>query len=38
MKELGIDGTARVSFAFYNTKEEVDLFIAGLKRIVSMFS
>lgn len=37
MKELGIDGTARVSFAFYNTKEEVDLFIAGLKRIVSMF-
>ena len=38
MKELGIDGTARVSFAFYNTKEEVDLFIAGLKRIVAMFS
>lgn len=38
MKELGIDGTARVSFAFYNTKEEVDLFLAGLKRIVSMFS
>ena len=38
MRELGIDGTARVSFAFYNTKEEVDLFLAGLKRIVSMFS
>ena len=38
MKELGIDGTARVSFAFYNTKEEVDRFLAGLKRIVSMFS
>ncbi|MBF6597583.1 MAG: cysteine desulfurase [Fermentimonas sp.] len=38
MKELGIDGTARVSFAFYNTKEEIDLFLVGLKRIVSMFS
>lgn len=38
MKELGIDGTARVSFAFYNTKEEVDLFVAGLNRIVLMFS
>ena len=38
MRELGIDGTARVSFAFYNTKEEVDLFLAGLKRIVFMFS
>src|SRR5690554_3506942 len=38
MKELGIDGTARVSFAFYNTKEEIDTFIKGLERVVSMFS
>lgn len=38
MKELGIDGTVRASFAFYNTKEEVDALIHGLKRIVSMFS
>mgnify|MGYP000938527600 CR=1 FL=1 len=37
MNELGIDGTARVSFAFYNTKEEIDIFLAGLKRVVSMF-
>ena len=37
MKELGIDGTVRASFAFYNTIEEVDIFLAGLKRIVSMF-
>src|SRR5690554_59225 len=37
MKELGIDGTARVSFAFYNTKEEVDTLIKGLERVVSMF-
>ena len=37
MKELGIDGTARVSFAFYNTKEEIDTLIKGLERVVSMF-
>ena len=37
MKELGIDGTVRASFAFYNTIEEVDIFLAGVKRIVSMF-
>ncbi len=37
MHELGIDGTVRASFAFYNTSEEVDMFIDGLKRIVSMF-
>lgn len=37
MKELGIDGTARASFAFYNTKEEIDIFLLALKRIVSMF-
>jgi cysteine desulfurase/selenocysteine lyase len=38
MKELGIEGTVRASFAFYNTKEEVDIFLAGLNKIVSMFS
>ena len=38
MKELGVEGTARVSFAFYNTKEEIDTFVKGLVRIVSMFS
>ncbi len=32
MKSLGIEGTARVSFALYNTKEEVDLFIKALHR------
>ena len=38
MKELGVEGTARVSFAFYNTKEEIDTFVKGVVRIVSMFS
>lgn len=33
---LGIPGTVRASFAFYNTKEEIDVFIAALKRVVTM--
>ena len=37
MQYLGIDGTVRASFSFYNTKEEIDIFIEGLKRIISMF-
>ena len=35
---LGIPGTVRASFAFYNTKEEIDTFIAALKRVVIMLS
>lgn len=31
-----IPGTIRASFAFYNTKEEVDLFITALKRSITM--
>jgi cysteine desulfurase/selenocysteine lyase len=37
MHRLGIEGTVRASFAFYNTKEEIDTFVAGVKRVVSMF-
>ena len=33
-----IPGTIRASFSFYNTKEEIDLFITGLKRAVMMLS
>jgi len=33
---LGIPGTVRASFAFYNTKEEIDNFITALKRVVTM--
>jgi cysteine desulfurase/selenocysteine lyase len=35
---LGIPGTVRASFAFYNTKEEIDKFIDALKRVVMMLS
>lgn len=37
MRELGVDGTVRASFAFYNTKEEVDVLVNGIERIVTMF-
>ncbi len=37
MTRYGILGTARASFALYNTKEEVDALVAGIKRIVKMF-
>ena len=33
---LGIPGTVRASFAFYNTIEEIDVFIEALKRVVGM--
>lgn len=38
MDVLGIEGTVRVSFSFYNTKEEIDRFIEALKKVVAMFS
>ncbi|KAA6333948.1 Cysteine desulfurase [termite gut metagenome] len=37
MQRLGIEGTVRASFAFYNTKEEIDALVAGIKRVSSMF-
>lgn len=37
MHRLGISGTVRASFALYNTKEEVDTLIAGIKRVSQMF-
>ena len=37
MDRLGISGTVRASFALYNTKEEVDALVAGIRRISQMF-
>ncbi|MGJ1391154.1 SufS family cysteine desulfurase [Sphingobacterium spiritivorum] len=36
MDQFGIPGTVRASFAFYNTKEEVDQLVAGVERAVGM--
>ena len=38
MKRFGIRGTVRVSFAIYNTKQEIDLLIESLQKIKKMFS
>jgi cysteine desulfurase/selenocysteine lyase len=38
MEFYKIPGTIRASFSFYNTKEEINVFIEGLKRTVIMLS
>ncbi|OYQ87180.1 aminotransferase [Wohlfahrtiimonas chitiniclastica] len=38
MRRFGVPATARMSFGMYNTKEEVDQLIDGLKKIIEMFS
>jgi cysteine desulfurase/selenocysteine lyase len=37
MDHFGIQGTVRTSFAFYNTKEEIDVFVEALKKVIAMF-
>lgn len=37
MRVLGVEGTVRASFSFYNTYEEVDMLVEGIVRIVKMF-
>ena len=37
MDRLGISGTVRASFALYNTKEEIDTLVAGIRRVSKMF-
>ena len=38
MDFYNIPGTVRASFSFYNTKEEIDILVSGVKRTVSMLS
>ena len=37
MDRLGVLGTVRASFGLYNTREEVDALVAGIKRVSVMF-
>jgi cysteine desulfurase/selenocysteine lyase len=37
MRRLGINGTVRASFGLYNTKEEIDVLVSGIKRVSTMF-
>jgi len=36
MQRFGIPATARASFAFYNTKEEVDVFVKGIRKVLEV--
>lgn len=36
MQRFGIPGTVRASFALYNTKEEIDLFLDALHKVITM--
>ena len=38
MTRFGVPGTARASFALYNTREEVDALVAGIERVRRMFA
>lgn len=37
MRRMGIEGTVRASFGLYNTKEEINILIEGIKRVQTMF-
>ena len=37
MTRLGVTGTVRASFGLYNTKEEVDALVEGIRRVSKMF-
>jgi cysteine desulfurase/selenocysteine lyase len=38
MKHFGVPATARASFAFYNTKDEVDSLVAGVHKVIEIFA
>ena len=38
MERFGVPATARASFAFYNTLEEVDALVAGIRKVQEVFS
>ena len=37
MQRLGISGTVRASLSFYNTREEIDILCAAIRRVQQMF-
>jgi cysteine desulfurase/selenocysteine lyase len=38
MQRFGIPATARASFAFYNTKQEVDALVRGVRKVLEVFA
>jgi len=37
MNRFGIPATARASFAFYNTMEEIDVLVRGIQKVKKVF-
>jgi cysteine desulfurase/selenocysteine lyase len=37
MERFGVDGTIRASMCFYNTKEEIDILVEGIYKVIEMF-
>jgi len=37
MQRFGVPATARASFSFYNTKKEIDAFVAGIQKVRKVF-
>ena len=37
MDRFGVDGTLRASFAFYNTRADVDALVDGLAKVQALF-
>jgi len=37
MERFGVDATARASFSFYNTKEEIDRLVGGIQKVREVF-
>jgi cysteine desulfurase/selenocysteine lyase len=38
MQHFGIPATARASFAFYNTREDVDILVDGIQQVLEVFT
>lgn len=38
MKHFGIPATARISFAFYNTRSDIDALVHGLDKVIEIFN
>jgi len=38
MQRFGVPATARASLAFYNTREEIDILVAGIRKVKEVFA
>jgi len=38
MERYGISGTVRASIAFYNTEEEIEALVKGVRKVTEMFA